>query len=225
MASAEELLELKRRLMAGEISADDYRRAKIAAYKGGAPTSHSDRLISPSDSGRVERVDANLPPKRESALDATRRVLAEKEASRRRSEDPAAAAIAAKRERLAAKDSQRRQAVSATGGANPAAAAIEAKRNKMAAAAAKRQVAVDLEPEPQGTHLFVIVRPRGMRKTERLAREAADAMRKEGLRLADLSAQEPVEPEASVGGPPNEESAEDYFERRLREARDRLRGD
>jgi len=213
MGSAEELLELKRRLMAGEIDADEYRRAKIAAYKAGAPRSHSDRLISPSDSGRIERVDSGqlATPKRDS-LEAKRRLLAREEAERLRSQDPAAAAIAAQRERLAAKDSRRLQAIQ--GGANPAAAAIEAKRRKMAASARHKQV--DLK-SPRGLQLVVIVRPRGMRTTARLAREEAERMRQEGLRLAGL------EPEPA--GPSNDESAEDYIERRLREARERLRGD
>lgn len=216
MGSAEELLELKRRLMAGEIDADEYRRAKIAAYKAGAPRSRSDRLVSPSDSGRVERVGSGrlARPKRDS-LEAKRRLLAQEEAQRLRAEDPAAAAIAAKQERLAAKDSRRVQAIQGGGGGNPAAAAIEAKRRKMAAAMARRR-----EESPRGLQLVVIVRPRGMRTTARLAREEAERMRQEGLRLAGL---EPEEPAKSA--PPEDESAEDYIERRLREARERLRGE
>lgn len=216
MGSAEELLELKRRLMAGEIDADEYRRAKIAAYKAGAPRSRSDRLLSPSDSGRVERVGSGrlARPKRDS-LEAKRRLLAQEEAQRLRAEDPAAAAIAAKQERLAAKDSRRVQAIQGGGAGNPAAAAIEAKRRKMAAAMARRR-----EESPRGLQLVVIVRPRGMRTTARLAREEAERMRQEGLRLAGL---EPEEPAKSA--PPEDESAEDYIERRLREARERLRGE
>ena len=219
MGSAEELLELKRRLLAGEIDADEYRRAKIAAYKAGAPRSRSDRLISPSDSGRIERSDSGrLPsPKKRDSIAGKRRLLAQQEAQRLRAQDPAAAAIAAQREQLAAKDSRRLQAIQG-GGGNPAAAAIEAKRRKMAASMARRKE--EVEDAPRGLQLVVIVRPRGMRTTARLARAEAERMRQEGLRLAGLAPEEPEE-----GGPPNDESAEDYIDRRLREARERLRGD
>lgn len=158
MGSADELVELKRRLLAGEINAEEYRRAKIAAYQAGAPRSHSDRLPRPG-SARVPR--ATVP-------EAT------------------------------------------------AAAAIEAKRRKLAASLSKRR-----EETSPGLRLVVIVRPRGMRTTARLKAEEAERMRQEGLRLAGLA---PEAPEPAEPLRPANESPEDYIERRLREARERLRG-
>ncbi|MBL4848037.1 MAG: hypothetical protein JKY65_21180 [Planctomycetes bacterium] len=207
MASADELVELKRRLMSGEISADEFRQAKIALYQStpGAPPPQ------PADSGRL-RVPAGGGNTRRARNQADM--------------------IASIRGRIAAKTKS--GAARAATSSGPAAAAIEAKRRKMAASLARRQEpkappvapleAVAPPAAARGLDLVVIVRPRGIRKTERLAREAAAAMRAQGLALAAAELEAERAAEAAAAEVAEEQKLEDLIERRLREARERLRG-
>ena len=89
MESAEDLDELKRKFAAGEIAAEAYRQAKIAAYQAGR-LSPSGRFLTPPSPAGAPRAARPAPRSASaaSAIEAKRRKLGESLARRRESRLP-----------------------------------------------------------------------------------------------------------------------------------------